>query len=79
MSLFEKEGYVCYVEKDENEHNEHFYERGNFIVCQKPKTKDEMDKVVTYSRVFMNNKYLQCMYNEKIMYILSNMMHNMKN
>ena len=72
--LFRKNNFICIVEKDENEPQEHFIERGNFVVSQKPKNDDEYNKAVTYSYVYINNKHLRCGYENSVM----NELHLMK-
>ena len=68
---------MCIVEKDENEPQEHFIERGNFIASQKPQNVQEYTKSVTYSYIYINNKYLKCQYNPSVMQELNQMMLNL--
>jgi hypothetical protein len=76
MALFRKNKFICIVERDANEPQEHFIERGNFIVGQKPKNDAEYNKAITYSYVFINNKYLKCEYGADVMHELRLMIKN---
>ena len=62
MTLFRNHNYICLVDQEKLEPYERFIERGNFIACQKPQTKEEYDKVVLYSRIYINSKYFGCKY-----------------
>ncbi len=74
MRHFKKNGLVILLEKDIGEPEEHFIERGLFVVSQKPKNIDEYNKVVRFSRIFRNVKYNNCEYCKKIMIELEEMM-----
>jgi hypothetical protein len=75
--LFIKDGYYCIVEKDDDESYEHFNERGNFIVSQKSKNIIEIKKINTYSKIWINYKFLGCEYNKEIMNKLNNYQKNL--
>ena len=77
MQSFEKDGYVILLEKDVEEPIEHHIERGYFVVSQKPKTKEEYDNAVLYSRIYINKSHKQCKYSEKIEKIVTKMCENM--
>lgn len=66
MSLFVRDGYVYYIERGNNEIDEHFFARSNFIVSQKPKTEAEYEHAVKYSKIYINIKFLKCKYNQEI-------------
>lgn len=67
MSVFRKKDKIYIVNKDEFETFEHFIERGNFIASQGITNEKEYDRAVLYSHIFINNKYLKCDYDDKIM------------
>ncbi|QKF94010.1 XRN2-binding (XTBD) domain-containing protein [Fadolivirus algeromassiliense] len=73
MSVFKKGNMICYVVQDEGESYEHFLDRGNFIVSQRPNNDQEYQKAVTYSRFYINCKVLRCSYPEAIMNTLKEM------
>lgn len=77
MVIFKKNGYVCNVERDKNELDEHLNTRGLFIVSQKPKTLQEYNTLVLYSRCYINFKYNGCEYAHQLMEILKQMENNM--
>ena len=67
MRAFTKDGFLCLVSQDDNESLEHFSERGNFIVSQQPNSKEEYNKAINYSRLYMNCKHHKCSYTEEVM------------
>jgi hypothetical protein len=75
MSVFRKNNKIYIVHKEDLENYEHFIERGNFIASQLPKTEEEYNEVVLYSRMYINNKYLGCEYNQSIMHKLQEMVN----
>lgn len=75
--VFRKDNFICIVEKDNDEPQEHFVERGNFIASQKPKNEQEYTKSITYSHIYINNKYLKCQYNPSVMHDLNQMVLNL--
>lgn len=79
MSVFRKDNIICIVHRENNESLQHFYERGTFIVNQKPKNDKEYNKCVIYSNIFINSKYLKCEYDSNIMKELTTMITNMSN
>ena len=70
--LFMKDGYYYILEKDNDESYEDFIERGNFIVSQKSKDVNEIKKINTYSKIWINYKKLGCTYTKEIMNNLNN-------
>jgi hypothetical protein len=67
MTLHYKNKTMCIVNPLENELPEHFIDRCNFITSQPMKNDDEYNKVINYSYIYSNNKYLGCIYDDKIM------------
>jgi len=70
---YRKNDIICLIEKDDNEPDEHFNERSHFITKQKPQNEAEYEKAVTFSYVFINNKYLHCEYDAAVMNQLKSM------
>ena len=77
MVVFKKHGFICNVEKDKNELDDHFVDRGLFIVSQKPETVKEYNVSILYSRCYINVKYNKCEYTSQMMEVLSEMEKNM--
>ena len=75
-TIFKKDGYICYLERDKYETIEQFIDRGNFIVSQKPSNMEEYQKALTYSRIMVNVKYSGAKYTNTIMDILDKMLIN---
>lgn len=76
MTLFHKNKNICIINKFENEPNEHFLDRCNFITSQQIKNDTDYNKIITFSRIYVNNKYLGCMYDAQTMYQLKAMVNN---
>lgn len=74
--MFQKEGYVCIIDRSLGEIYEHYYLRGLFVVSQKPNSKEEYDKAVAYSRIYINVIHLKCIYSDEIMEELNKMINN---
>ena len=76
MSVFRKDNKIYIVHKDDLETYEQFIERGNFIACQNidPAKKEDYDKAILYSYIYINNKHLGCEYHDQIMSELNKMM-----
>ena len=74
MSIFRKNNKIYIVHKDELEPYEHFIERGNFIASQEPQDEEQYNYIVSYSRIYINNKYLGCEYQDQIMKELNKML-----
>jgi hypothetical protein len=77
MSLYEKNGIIYLIEMDDNEELEHYYERCNFIANQQIQDDNEYNKAITYSRIYINYKYYECLYNDNVMAQLKKMMINL--
>lgn len=75
--LFIKNGYYCIIEKNKLEIMEHFIERGYFIVSQKPISSENYNNIITYSNIYINNKYFKCEYDDIVMNKLNSMIENM--
>ena len=76
--VFRKNNFICLIEKnDDDEPEEHFIERGNFVASQKPRNEQEYTKSIIYSYVYINNKYLKCQYNLSVMHELNQMKANL--
>lgn len=73
MVAFIKNGYLCNVERDTGEPKEQFFERGWFVVSQKPKTLKEFEHVVNVSRAYIQVKYNGSIYNKDLMKELEKM------
>lgn len=63
---------IYFIEKYENECQQQFLERCNFIAKQEP-TKD-IDLYITYSRMYINHKYYGMVYQDTIQKKLELMM-----
>jgi hypothetical protein len=61
---FTKKGISILLEKEINESDDMFLDRGWFIVSQ-PKNSN-MDELIKYSKIWVNNKYLGCKYNRDL-------------
>lgn len=77
MVVFKKHGFLCNVEGDKNELDDHFLIRGLFVVSQKPETVKEYNKLILYSRCYINVKYDKCEYAPQLMEILKEMEEKM--
>jgi hypothetical protein len=75
--IFMKNGFYCKIEQDENETREHFYERGNFIVSQKPSTESDLNQAIKFSKIWLNILYLGCEYSDEILCKLKKFEKNM--
>jgi hypothetical protein len=65
--IIKKDGYYCIIEKNEEESYEDFIERCNFIVSQKSMNYEDFEKSKIYSKIWLNNKNLNCIYSKEIM------------
>lgn len=77
MRSFVKNGFICLVSHDQDKPLEHFAERGNFIVSQKPSTSEAYSKCLKYSRLYTNIKYHKCSYSQEVMKELQLMITNL--
>ena len=75
--MFTKNGYYCKIERDIGESYENYISRGNFVVSQKPKTQDELNKLIVASRIWLNiNKY-KSEYNDEVNKYIKNFEKNL--
>lgn len=65
-SIFIKDGKYYILQKDPFEITEKFNERGWFVVNANPKTKEEYDMAVKFSRIMINKKYNGAIYSTEI-------------
>lgn len=62
MSLYHKNKTICIIAQNKNEPTEHFIDRCNFITSQKINNDNDYNRIITYSKVYTNTKYLGCSY-----------------
>lgn len=77
MTLFRRGNSAFLIEREYNEADEIFVDRGNFIASQLPKTENEYNKVELFSRIYVNVKYLGCVYDDTVMARLNKMIEKM--
>lgn len=77
MAFHRKNNLICIIDKDDHEPNEHFIERCNFITSQSIKNDADYNKTIVYSRLFINQKYLKCSYENDVMSELEKMKANL--
>jgi hypothetical protein len=58
--------YSYFINKQENETNNSFRNRIWFLVKQNPVDEKEFKKAIKLSKLFINNKHLNCEYNDKV-------------
>jgi len=66
---FVKNGFSIYLNRDNNESYDMFYKRGWFIISQidnNTVTKQTCDKIISYSKIWINMKYYNCNYTTSI-------------
>lgn len=73
MTLFHKNKMICVVNKNKYEPFDHYYQRCNFVTSQIINDQEDYDKVITYSQIFINHKYLGCEYDKNVMNTLDEM------
>lgn len=76
VRIFHKNGYFLQLTKEENESIDTFIERGNYIVNMKPKNRDEIDKYIVYSKIWINNKKYQNEYDSELIKNVDYCSHN---
>lgn len=62
----EFENYSYFLSKQENETNNSFRNRIWFLVKQKPTDEETFKKAEKMSKLYINKKHLNCIYNDKI-------------
>lgn len=70
--LLEYQGYTYLVEKLDHETNNNLVSRALFTAKQQPKTQEEFNKNLKIAKLYTNQKYLGCKYNNKITDIINN-------
>jgi hypothetical protein len=64
----------CYIiERHHGESLEQLYKRSSFIAKQSPKTSEEFEQVVQFSKIWINVIQLNCKYSEDVMNKLDQM------
>lgn len=58
---------MCSVERDPVESYEEYTMRSYFVTSQMPKTADEYDTAVKYSRIYINVHNKKCVYTKAVM------------
>lgn len=76
MEAFRKDNIIINIKKYSTESEEHFRERCLFITSQRLSNKNDLNKAITYSRIYINHKYFSCGYSENIMNELDKMIKN---
>jgi len=64
---FKKNGFVIKLIRDQGEADEHFVDRGEFVVSQQPKTIEEYELAERISRIYRNYKYDKAIYSKILM------------
>jgi len=77
MTFYRKNNLICLIDKNDNEPYEHFTERCNFITSQPIKNDADYNKAILYSRIYINQKYLKCGYDNDVMSELDKMTANL--
>lgn len=65
-SVFIKNNKFFIIERDMYESTEKFNERGYFISNMLPETKSDYDEAVRLSRIWVNMKFNNCKYDQKL-------------
>lgn len=63
---FNKNGKSIYFVKNDQDSDDIFYEKGWFIVSQDLEKYESLEKLIFYSKIWINMKYRKCKYSEKI-------------
>lgn len=74
--IFHKNGYFIKLFKDENESIDTFIERGYYIANLQPKNDGELDQYIIYSKIWINNRQYQNMYNTDIQSVVDYYSHS---
>lgn len=77
--IFKKDSCVINLTRDPFEPEELFIERGYFVVSQKPKSKQEFNYAILYSRIYINYNFKNCNYTDYIIMELNKMIKNLFN
>lgn len=76
MEAFRKDNLIINIKRYQTEPDEHFRERCLFITSQPLTCEKDLNKVITYSRIYINHKHLNCHYSKNIMDELDKMIKN---
>lgn len=74
---FTKNGVSIFLKKEKNESDDMFLDRGWFIISQPNKL--NFNEMIKFSKIWVNNKYLKCKYNNDLIKIVKEMEKNMEN
>ena len=69
---FSYNGVIMILEKDFNENDDMFIERGNFII-KHIKSIDDYNKLVKLSYIYIYSKFYKCIYSKTIIEQLNNL------
>lgn len=75
--IFYKNGSYCQITRDIGESYENYMMRGNFIVSQRPQNKDQLEKIIILSRIWLNIKVHDNKYSNDIHKIINVMNQNL--
>ena len=75
--IFKKNGSIIKLYRDQGEPEEHFVDRGEFVISQKPTNVEDYETAVRLSRIYRNNKYDKAVYSTSIMKQIELMANNM--
>lgn len=67
MEFIRKGNMILFLKKDKYENYDIFYDRSNFISSTTIKDGYQLDKVILLSNIYINNKYMGCEYDQKLM------------
>lgn len=76
MIFFKKGNFSCLIQRKKNEPIDVFMDRSNFIVSQRPIDNKDLTKILIFSNIYANVKYLNCSYEGSIMNELDKMIEN---
>jgi len=74
MKFFRKGNKGYFIEKQEGESLDVFFDRANFIACQN----GNYSHIITYSYIYINTKYYGTEYSSEVMKELGQMIDNCK-
>ena len=69
---FSKDGNMIFLFKKKYESNEIFMKKGWFIISQ-PNLSENYDNILKLSEIYINIKFLNCIYDSKIMFKINEM------
>jgi hypothetical protein len=74
--MFNKNGFICKIDRDSNESLELWYNRGWFVVSQQSKNIDEYNEAIKFSRIWINITKYGCKYDDSIVNRLDELLNN---